>query len=398
MKTHSWLSITAFLPPAALYLFDVPPGSPSQTRLAWNKNSATSAPIGAIKHALEGKIDKTTALRNAERECLGRSNDLPAHARERGCIVLKAGSAQVSKKTSGYGKASKQKAVFLIVAIVPSFLGYVLFTLYPNLMSVYYSLLQWDGLTDAVFVGLDNYLYMFKDQFVWRALYHNLIYIVVVPILTVFISLLLAYLLNNKSYKENSFYKILYFFTNVLSTVVIALLWSFIFDGSFGLLNGLLELFGMKMNDFYWLGNSKTALWALIIPMVWGAVGLYVVIFINAMSAVPKSLYEAALLEGAKSMTILFKITIPLIRNVIRVCVVFIVLGTLKGFEIIMILTNGGPEGSTDVIGLYMFNLAFGKEAHSYGYASAIGMLLFVILIGAKLIVDKLYPAEDLEY
>ncbi|QJD88159.1 sugar ABC transporter permease [Cohnella herbarum] len=265
-------------------------------------------------------------------------------------------------------------------------------------MSVYYSLLQWDGLTDAKFVGLDNYAYLIKDHFVLRALVHNVVYIVAVPALTVLISLLLAYLLNNKSYKENAFYKIVYFFTNVLSTVVVALLWSFIFDGSFGLLNGFLELFGLNMNDFYWLGDTRTAIWALVIPMVWGGVGLYVVIFINAMGAIPKSLYEAAHLEGARPMEILFGITIPLIRNVIRVCVVFVVLGTLKGFEIIMILTNGGPEGSTDVVGLYMFNLAFGKEAHSYGYASAIGMFLFVILVGAKLIIDKVYPEKDVEF
>jgi len=311
---------------------------------------------------------------------------------------LNAGQAPLSRKPHGSGKAAKQKAVFLIVAIAPSLLGYVLFTLYPNIMSVYYSLLEWDGLTDAKFVGLDNYAYLFKDHFVWRALYHNLIYIVVVPVLTVLISLLLAYLLNNKSYRENAFYKVVYFFTNVLSTVVVALLWSFIFDGTFGLLNGFLELFGLDMNDFYWLGDSRTAIWALVIPMVWGGVGLYVVIFINAISAIPKSLYEAAHLEGARPMTILFRITIPLIRNVIRVCVVFVVLGTLKGFEVIMILTNGGPEGSTDVAGLYMFNLAFGKEAHSYGYASAVGMLLFVILVGAKLIIDKAYPEKEVEF
>ncbi|BBI34095.1 carbohydrate ABC transporter permease [Cohnella abietis] len=308
------------------------------------------------------------------------------------------GDEQAVRKQKGSNKASRQRTVFLIVAIAPSLLGYLLFTLYPNLMSVYYSLLNWDGLTDAKFVGFDNYVSMVKDKFVWRALYHNLLYMIVVPALIVFISLLLAYLLNNKSYKENSIYKVIFFFTNVLSTVVVALLWSFIYDGSFGLLNGMLELFGMSMNDFYWLGDTRTAIWALVIPMVWGGVGLYVVIFINAISSIPKSLYEAAYLEGARPMSILFRITIPLIRGVIRVCVVFVILGSIKGFEIIMILTNGGPEGSTDVIGLYMFNLAFGKEYHNYGYASAIGMFLFVILVGAKLIIDKFYPEENVEY
>lgn len=301
-------------------------------------------------------------------------------------------------KSKGSNQAARQRLIFLILAIGPSLLGYIIFTLYPNIMSVFYSLLEWDGLTDPKFVGIDNFVHMFQDSFVWRALYHNLIYMIAVPALIVLISLVLAYLLNMKSYKENAWYKVIYFFTNILSTVVVALLWSFIYDGSFGLLNGIIELFGFDMNDFYWLGNTQTAIWALVLPMVWGGVGLYIIIFNNAMSAIPKSLYEAAQLEGARPMTMLFKITIPLIRNVIRVCVVFVVLGSIKGFEMIMILTNGGPEGSTDVIGLYMFNLAFGNEYHNYGYASAIGMFLFVILVGAKIIIDKFYPEESIEF
>ncbi|WP_141502082.1 carbohydrate ABC transporter permease [Paenibacillus luteus] len=308
------------------------------------------------------------------------------------------GNKAFVSKRQGFDKAKRQRTVFLFLAIAPSLIGYFLFTLYPNLMSVYYSLLNWDGLTDAVYIGFENYVNLVKDQFVWRAMYHNLLYMIVVPTLIVFISLLLAYLLNNKSYKENSLYKVIFFFTNVLSTVVIALLWSFIFDGSFGMLNGILELFGFNMNDFYWLGDTRTAFWALVLPMVWGGVGLYVVIFMNAISAIPKSIYEAAFLEGARPMAILFRITIPLIRNVIRVCIVFIILGSIKGFEIIMVLTNGGPEGSTDVIGLYMFNLAFGKEYHNYGYASAIGMFLFVVLVGAKLIIDKFFPEDSVEF
>ncbi|MBP1993910.1 carbohydrate ABC transporter permease [Paenibacillus eucommiae] len=308
------------------------------------------------------------------------------------------GNEGIIRKRSGTSQAKRQRFIFLLVAVAPSLLGYLLFTLYPNVLSIYYSLLDWDGLTDPKFVGFDNFVNMVSDSFVWRALYHNLLYMIVVPAFIVLISLVLAYLLNNKSYRENPFYKVLYFFTNVLSTVVIALLWAFIFDGSFGMLNGILGIFGIDMNSFYWLGDSKTAFWALVLPMVWGGVGLYVVIFINAISAIPKSLYESAILEGARPMTMLFRITIPLIRSVIRVCVVFVVLGTIKGFEIIMIMTNGGPEGSTDVIGLYMFNLAFGKEYHNYGYASAIGMLLFVILIAAKLIIDKYYPEESVEF
>ncbi|MCU6710561.1 sugar ABC transporter permease [Paenibacillus sp. J5C_2022] len=295
-------------------------------------------------------------------------------------------------------KARTQRILFLAIAITPAFGGYLLFTLYPNLLSVYYSLLNWNGISEPEFVGLDNYVSLFQDKYVWRALLHNLFFMAVVPVAVIFISLLLGYLLANKGYRGTPFFKILFFFPNVLSTVVISLLWAFIYDGSFGLLNGLLRLLGIPIGNYYWLGESATALAAIVPPYVWGGVGLYVIIFMNAMATIPKSLYESAVLEGAGHMTRLFRITMPLIMPVIRVSALFLVLGSLKGFEKQLILTNGGPAGSTDVIGLYIFNLAFGAEYHNYGYASAVGMFLFVILVTAKLLMDKYLPDRAVEY
>ncbi|MEF3310383.1 sugar ABC transporter permease [Paenibacillus sp. GYB004] len=295
-------------------------------------------------------------------------------------------------------KSRNQKRIFLALAITPAFGGYLLFTLYPNLMSVYYSFLNWNGINEPQFVGLQNYITLFQDKYVWRALGHNLIYMIFVPTLVILISLLLAYLLTNKSYKGTPVYKVIFFFPNVLSSVVVALLWAFVYDGSFGLLNSLLRLAGIDIGEFYWLGDTKTALWAIIPPYVWAGVGFYVVIFMNAMITIPKSLYESAILDGAKPMTRLFQITIPLIMPIIRVGALFLVLGSLKGFEHVLILTNGGPAGSTDVIGLYMFNLAFGSEYHNYGYASAVGMFLFVVLVLAKLLTDKYMANRSVEY
>lgn len=295
-------------------------------------------------------------------------------------------------------KAYIQKYIFLALAIIPPFGGYLLFTLYPNILSVYYSFLEWDGITDKKFVGFSNFITAFQDDFVWRALGHNLIFMIVVPVLVIFISLVLAYLIANKSYKENKLLKVIFFFPNVLSTVVIALLWAFIYDGNFGLLNELLGFIGIDMGNFYWLGDERTALAAIIPPWVWGGVGLYVIIFANSMLSIPKSLYEAAILEGASHMTRLFKITMPLVFPLVRVSALFLVVGTLKGFEMVLILTNGGPFGQTDVMGLYMFNLAFGNEYRNYGYASAIGMILFVILVTAKLLMDKFLPNDKVEF
>ncbi|MCD9022467.1 carbohydrate ABC transporter permease [Cohnella silvisoli] len=295
-------------------------------------------------------------------------------------------------------KAKFQKRLFILLATTPAFGGYILFTLYPNLLSVYYSLLNWNGIKEPVFVGLENFKNMFQDKYVWRALWHNVLYMATIPPLVIFISLILAYVLGNKGYRLTSIYKVLFFFPNVLSTVAISLLWAFVYDGTFGLLNAGLRMIGIDVGNFYWLGERETALWATIPPAVWGGVGFYFVIFLNAMSTIPKSLYESAILEGASHTTRLFRITLPLMMPIIRVSAIFLMLGVFKGFENILILTNGGPSGSTDVIGLYMFNAAFGTGIHNYGYASAIGMMLFVLLVVVKLIIDRFTANQDAEY
>ncbi|MEH7011045.1 sugar ABC transporter permease [Neobacillus niacini] len=301
-------------------------------------------------------------------------------------------------KSTMFERANFQKNIFLLLAIAPPFGGYLLFTLYPNLLSVYYSFLNWDGMSEPVFVGFQNFIALVQDQFVWRALSHNLFLLIVIPIAVVILSLVLAYLLSYKEYKESKFLKLLFFFPNILSTVVIAMLWQFIYDGDYGLLNEFLRLLGLDVGDFYWLGDERTALWAIVPAWIWGSVGLYVIIFVNAMDSIPKSYYEAAVLDGASDWTLLYKITLPTIMPVVRVCILFLIIATIKGFDILLILTNGGPAGATDVIGLYIFNLAFGEGSHNYGYASAIGILIFFILAGLKLIMDTYMNKKGIDY
>jgi len=307
-------------------------------------------------------------------------------------------SPSYSVRTNWKSKEATQKWIFILIATVPAFGGYILFTLYPNLLSVYYALLDWNGIRAPRLVGFNNFIAMVEDPFVWRALKNNILYGAIVPPLVIIISIVLAYMLVYKNYRMNRVYKVLFFFPNVLSVVAVALLWAFVYDGSFGILNAGLKLIGIDPGGYYWLGEKKTALWAIIPPTVWWAVGFYFVIFMNAMAGIPKSLYEAAILEGASHRQRLMQITFPLLMPIIRVSAIFLMLSMFKGFENILILTNGGPSGSTDVIGLYMFNIAFGTGSHNYGYASAIGMFLFVILVLAKLIIDRLTAGRDAEY
>ncbi|GBG08033.1 ABC transporter permease [Paenibacillus agaridevorans] len=310
----------------------------------------------------------------------------------------RAASLNYGNRPGWKSKEASQKWIFILMATIPAFGGYLLFTLYPNLLSVYYALLDWDGIREPKFVGIQNFIVMFEDPFVWRALKNNVLYGVIVPPFVIVVSILLSYILVYKSYRMNAVYKVLFFFPNVLSVVAVALLWAFIYDGSFGILNAGLKLVGIDVGNYYWLGEKSTAMWAIIPPTVWWAVGFYFVIFMNAMVGIPKSLYEAAILEGASHRQRLVQITFPLLMPIIRVSAIFLMLSMFKGFENILILTNGGPSGSTNVIGLYMFNIAFGTGNHNYGYASAIGMFLFVILVLAKLLIDKLTAGRDAEY
>lgn len=315
-------------------------------------------------------------------------------------ISKKAINYRVNIKDSFYKRAGFQKSIFLIVAVIPAFAAYLIFTLYPNALSIYYSFLEWDGIGLKKFVGMENYIRLFHDPFIIQALSHNLVLLVTVIPLTLIISLGLADMLINMKFRESSFYRVLFFFPNVLSLIVIALIWTFIYDGTFGLLNALLKIVGIN-TDQYWLGNTNTALIAMIPLYVWCFVGFYVVIFMNAMSSIPKTIYESAILDGINNFQRFTKLTLPLLSGVIRVATIFLILGIIKGFEYIFVMTKGGPGGATDVIAMYMFNLAFGGlnlGQHIYGYASTIGMFIFVILVTLKLVVDKFFTNDNIEF
>lgn len=308
-----------------------------------------------------------------------------------------------SQKIAFYKHKDFKKNLFVYAVLFLPLSFYIVFNLFPNVLSVVYSFFNWDGLREPIFIGLDNYTKLLMDEFFYRAIKNNLIIMIIVPAVTVCIALWLSYFLTSRRGRMSKVYQVVFFLPNILSSVVIALLWAFIYDGDFGLLNGFLSLFGIDTGDLYWLANEKTALWAVLPVYIWANVGFYTVIFSNAIKSIPESYYEYATLEGATGMQKLKYIVVPMIMNILKVSFLFLVLMTFKSYDIIMILTGGGPNGATDVVGRYMFGMAFntggGAQASAnYGYASTIGMALFVILIIAKYIIDKVTGKSDLEF
>jgi len=212
---------------------------------------------------------------------------------------------------------------------------------------------------------------------------------------------MLAYLIANKNYAENKLYRILFFFPNIIPVVLLALLWAFIYDGDIGLLNQILKIFGIDVGGKYWLADPKLAIWALMIPLIWSGVGFSVIIYINAMAAIPKSLYETATLEGATHFQKLRMITFPLISGAVKVTYIFLILSAFKNFDVIMLMTDGGPANATETVGLYIYHMAFGatlRGTKHFGYSSALGMILCIFFVVFKLVLEKVFKDPEVQY
>ncbi|MGK5627187.1 carbohydrate ABC transporter permease [Streptomyces sp. URMC 123] len=275
---------------------------------------------------------------------------------------------------------------FLLVPLVL----YAVFVISPFLQTFYYSLTDWTGYSnDFSMVGLDNYAKLVDDDIFWKALWHNVVVLVALPLLALGLGLFFAFMLNVggrhrrgeavAGVRGSAVYKVIYFFPQVLSIAIIAVLWSNIYNPQGGLLNGVLDAVGLSSLEQSWLGDPGLALACVIGVMVWANVGFYVVLFSAAMGAIPREIYEAVLLDGAGRATTFFRITLPLIRDTVQTGWVYMGIIALDAFAYVHIMTvnQGGPNYSTMVLPVYLYNKAF-RDGQA-GYATAVGVALLVV-------------------
>ncbi|RHP35810.1 sugar ABC transporter permease [Lachnotalea sp. AF33-28] len=290
------------------------------------------------------------------------------------------------------------KGLFIFLCVVPTFLLFATFVLYPMLSSFAMSFTDWSGMgKNYKFIGLNNYRKLIGDRTVRIALKNNLILLVFVPLVTISLSLLFASLLSGKKIREKKLYRILFFFPNVIAISVTSILWSFIYHPSVGIINGFLKAVGADFLVHTWLGESGTVVLAIGVTMIWQAVGYYMILFIAAMEGVPVDLYEAADLEGAGTLQKFFRITLPLIRNVLNVAIIFNIIAVFNGsFTFTRIMTNGGPDNKSMVLSLYMYDQAFGNG--NFGYAMAVGVVILCITLVLSLINNRLSGKNDITY
>lgn len=272
--------------------------------------------------------------------------------------------------------------------VLPALIWFVAIALIPVFQSAGYSLLDWDGITEAKFIGLDNYINMFKDEVFWKAVWNSLLLAAASVFIQLPISMILALILANGVRGEH-FYRNAFFVPVIISGTIIANLWMKVYHPEYGLLNSLLGILGLESLQNEWLGNTSTALAACFVPMVWQYIGYHMLLFYSAAKSVSPEIVEAAKVDGANRWKISTRIIIPMIVPMIKACVIFAVIGSLKSFDMIYILTNGGPVNSTMVPSLMMYRKIF--TSNQYGYGSAIATFIIIECLIFTLIIQKVF-------
>lgn len=263
--------------------------------------------------------------------------------------------------------------------VLPMLLTTMLLTIIPIFLSGIISFTDWNfitGLGNIHFIGFGNYEELFKDEHFWRAMKNNLTMILTVPF-SMIIALVLAVLIDRVTYFK-SFFKVIYFMPFISSFVAVSLLWRVLYHPTNGPINGFLKSIGIA-NPPLWLADPQYALIAVMIIMVWTGLGFNMILFIAGLQGIPKDLYEAADIDGASKFRQFMNVTIPMLSPTIFFLLITGIIGSFKVFDLVMVLTEGGPAGSTSVIVHYLYEVAFVNLRS--GYASAIGILLLFSLM-----------------
>lgn len=284
---------------------------------------------------------------------------------------------------------------YIALFVLPGFLIYVAFLLFPILYTFYISLFKTNLMTEAEFVGFQNYSNLFRDTTFQTAIKNNLLMVMGSLLAHMPLALLFANILYQKI-KGTHFFQTVFFLPNVICGVAVGLLWSFIYNSNFGLLNEILSLLGFENARQAWLSNPETALFCIIIVVMWQFVGYHMIIQLAAMKNIPDSLYEAADIDGASGMRKFTSITLPLIKNVLRIDAVLIITGSLKYYDLVAVMTGGGPNHATELLSTYMYYQGF--RTLKYGYSAAIGMVLLVLCVIALVVSNTVFKSEAIEY
>jgi raffinose/stachyose/melibiose transport system permease protein len=269
--------------------------------------------------------------------------------------------------------------------VVPALVLLVVFVYFPVVDNLRLSLFRWSPFSPReTWVGLDNYVALSRDPIFWSSLFNNVAYAVVSVVVQVLGGLALAGLLEELVRgRLQGLLRTVYFIPAVLSLTITGLLFQFMYNPQIGLVNGLLDVLGLDSWKHSWLGESATAIWAVIAMSQWQSVGYVMVLFIVAMQRIPRELYEVAYLDGASRISAFRHITVPLVREMTLLALIVTISGAFLVFNEVQVMTAGGPNNASHTLGTWLYKSAFFND--QMGYASAIAVVIFIITVGASI-------------
>lgn len=289
------------------------------------------------------------------------------------------------------GVKMKERKIAPYIYIFPALLLIIIFVYIPIIQNLWFSFFKMSPYSSVkTFIGFSNYKKIFADEIFYTALRNNTLYAVISLIFQVGVGLSLAMLLESKfvTPKLRIFFRSIYFMPSVISITVVALVFQFVYNPDIGILNSFLRVVGLEKYSHAWLGESKTAIFSIIAMSQWQYVGYIMMLFIVAIQKIPEDIYEAADIDGASGLQKALFITIPQVKEMTLVTSVITVIGAFKVFSEVYVMTLGGPGTSSQVLSTYLYRSAFIND--EMGYASAIGVIIFIITIVLSIIQIKM--------
>lgn len=262
---------------------------------------------------------------------------------------------------------------------VPALVFYTLFVVIPIFGTFNISLHRWNGAEPYMTkVGFDNYIRVFTDPIFYKALLNNVIWITFTICIPVMLGLLLAVLISQKFVRGKLLYRLTYFMPNVVSLVAVGIVWSWMYNPEFGIIGRALQAMGLSNGSIDFMGNENLVIWSLVIAGSWTCFGFNMVVFLAALQGIDSDYLEVATLEGANFWQKLTRVILPSIKSTVTLLVLNSLIGSFKVFDIIMIMTKGGPYHSSEVVATYMYIQTF--SLNNYGYGAALAIVLAVII------------------
>lgn len=283
--------------------------------------------------------------------------------------------------------APKEQTRAALLFLLPAFVLIAVFVAYPIVYAGWLSFFRWDGASAPAFIGLDNFLRLATDAIFWKSLCRNVLIAATAIVLQVFLALLIAYCLVRIVPFVSRLFLFFYLVPVMVSEICIGLLWRFMYNPYFGLVNASLKALGLGSLQRGWLGDSATAFPAVVVVMSFTYLGLYVLLFVAAVRNVPESLYETAEIDGAGHFTKFFSITVPMVWDAVRANTLLAIIGSLKTFSLVFVLTNGGPNHASEVVSTYLYKAGF--SSFEMGYAATIGFAQMVLTAAGAFVIFR---------